>query len=82
METERKLAALSAAAQYDVCGWSGRATELSPTRFIYRATMSGGKTVCLFKVLLTNVCVNDCAYCANQCRRDIPRYSFQPEELA
>lgn len=44
--------------------------------------LPGGGSVCLFKVLLTNVCINDCAYCVNQIGRDNPRYSFQPDELA
>ncbi len=36
----------------------------------------------LFKVLLTNVCTNDCAYCVNQVGRDHPRAAFAPQELA
>ncbi len=78
-----KLDTLTAAAQFDVCGYSGiRPRNTSPLRFIHRAALPGGGSVCLFKVLLTNVCINDCAYCVNQIGRDIPRCSFQPEELA
>jgi len=83
MEVEDKLETLVAAAQFDVCGYSGvRPAGGSPLRFIHRAALPGGGSVCLFKVLLTNVCVNDCAYCVNQKGRDIPRRSFQPDELA
>jgi len=81
-----KLETLVAAAQFDVCGAGSnsqpRLSPRSPMRFIYRAALPGGGSVCLFKVLLTNVCVNDCAYCVNQIGRDVPRCSFQPEELA
>jgi putative DNA modification/repair radical SAM protein len=78
-----KLDTLTAAAQFDVCGYGGTGSTLkSPLRFIYRAALPNGGSTCLFKVLLTNVCTNDCAYCVNQIGRDIPRCSFQPEELA
>ncbi|HEY51686.1 MAG TPA: putative DNA modification/repair radical SAM protein [Dehalococcoidia bacterium] len=83
MEVEDKLKALSAAAQFDICGYSGPRDFLpSAQRFIYRSTLPGGGSVCLFKVLLTNVCMNDCAYCVNCVTRDFPRRAFQPEELA
>ncbi len=83
MEIEDKLETLSAAARFDVCGYSGSPpAEQSPLRFIYRAVLPGGGCVSLFKVLLTNVCTNDCAYCANRVGRDCPRATFQPEELA
>ena len=83
MEVEDKLKALAAAAQYDICGYSGtRDFVPSPARFIYRSTLPGGGSVCLFKVLLTNVCTNDCAYCTNRVNRDFPRRAFLPEELA
>ena len=83
MDTEGKLQTLVAAAEYDVCGHSSLGLGSSnPLRFIHRAALPGGGSVCLFKVLLTNVCVNDCAYCVNQIGRDVRRRSFQPEELA
>jgi putative DNA modification/repair radical SAM protein len=83
MDVQDKLTTLVASAQFDVCGYGGlRDFTPSPLRFIHRAALPGGGFVCLFKVLLTNVCTNDCAYCVNQIGRDIPRASFQPEELA
>ncbi|MCX7912382.1 MAG: radical SAM protein, partial [Dehalococcoidales bacterium] len=69
-------------ADLDLCGCGGMRAAVSPHRFLYRARLPGGGTVSLFKVLLTNVCVNDCIYCAHQAGRDIPRTSFAPEELA
>ena len=76
-----KLNTLVAAANFDVCG-GPCSTAKSPNGFIYQAALPGGGTMPLLKVLLTNVCVNDCAYCVNQIGRDIPRCSFQSEELA
>ncbi len=82
MVSEEKLNLLAAAADYDVCGDCGSKRTSSPLRFIYNAAVPGKGTVPLFKVLLTNQCVNDCVYCSNQAGRDMPRSSFQPEELA
>ncbi len=83
METVEKLEMLVAAARFDICGYGGLGSgRNSPLRFIHRAALPGGGYVCLFKVLLTNICVNDCAYCVNQIGRDNPRCSFQPDELA
>ncbi len=75
-----KFNTLTAAAKFDVCG--GPSAARSPLRFIYPAVLPNGGTCNLFKVLLTNTCINDCAYCVNQIGRDIPRCAFQPEELA
>jgi putative DNA modification/repair radical SAM protein len=85
MSVDNKLATLAAAARFDVCGCGGsmRSTaNIDPTRFIYKAALPDGGCTSLFKVLLTNVCVNDCAYCVNQSRLDIPRTAFKPDELA
>jgi putative DNA modification/repair radical SAM protein len=78
-----KLNTLVAAARFDICGCGGAgAAAKSPPGIIYNAALPGGGCVPLLKVLLTNFCVNDCAYCVNQIGRDIPRCSFQSEELA
>lgn len=79
MHEKDRLEALATGAQFDVCSYSA---ARSASRFIHHAAVPGRGTVPLFKVLLTNVCVNDCAYCANQAGRDAPRASFKPEELA
>lgn len=83
MVTRDKLGILTGSARYDICGFgdAGRIKEL-PQRFIYRASLPGGGCTSLFKVLLTNACINDCAYCANQVGVDSPRDSFMPDELA
>jgi putative DNA modification/repair radical SAM protein len=83
MAVEDKLAALAEAARFDICGYNGvREITPSPLRHIYRAAVPGGDSICLFKVLLTNACMNDCVYCVNRLGRDGPRRAFQPEELA
>jgi len=86
MDIEDKLGALVEGAQFDVCGYNRKASlhysNSSPSRFLHRVALPGGGSACLFKVLLTNVCANDCAYCANQIGRDSCRMSFRPEELA
>ena len=76
-----RLNYLASAAQFDLCGNCGSPSKF-PLDFIYRADLPGGGSLPVLKVLLTNVCVNDCAYCVNQVGRDISRCSFQPEELA
>jgi predicted DNA-binding helix-hairpin-helix protein len=83
LNTHSKLELLGDAARFDVCGYSppGR-EEISPLSFIYRSTLPEGGCSSLFKVLLTNVCSNDCAYCVNQVGRDCRRMAFQPDELA
>ncbi len=83
MLTQDKLSVLTASASFDVCGYEGtRNPDPSPFRFLYNAALPQGGSVCLFKVLQTNACMNDCAYCSNQVGRDCPRFTFQPEELA
>jgi putative DNA modification/repair radical SAM protein len=78
-----KLGALTASAKFDVCGSEGTPNaDISPLRFLYNAALPGGGCSTLFKVLQTNVCVNDCAYCVNQSGRDCRRFAFQPDELA
>ena len=41
-----------------------------------------GRCISLLKVLLTNVCVYDCAYCVNRRSNDVPRAAFSPRQLA
>ncbi len=78
-----KLSTLTTSANFDICGYEGtRNPDPSPYRFLYNAALPRGGSVCLFKVLQTNVCINDCAYCCNQIGRDCPKFVFQPEELA
>lgn len=85
MDTFQKVQVLGQAAQYDICAACG--TEVGRIhddigRWIYPAAMPDGRRVMLLKILMSNVCENNCLYCANRRGRDFRRISFQPEELA
>lgn len=81
---------LSDSAKYDVsCSSSGsennyKTAELGATNNsgICHTFTSDGRCVSLLKVLLTNFCIYDCAYCINRIGNDIPRAAFSPRELA
>jgi len=86
MDTLEKITILGQGAQYDlccpVCG-PGMARRRGPLdSWIYPAVLPDGRTIRLLKVLLTNVCQNDCAYCGIRASAPIARVSFTPEELA
>lgn len=86
METFEKVNLLSQAAQWDVCSscFSEKMNrKKSPFgRWIYPAIMPDGRRVLLLKVLMSNVCENDCYYCAFRSSRNFKRTGFTPEELA
>ena len=90
MELLDKLQVLADAAKYDVaCTSSG--SDRGAVRGKLGATQSAGcchsftsdgRCVTLLKVLMTNVCVYDCAYCSSRCSNEVKRASFKPRELA
>lgn len=89
MDLTRKLEILGAAARYDVsCSSSG--TARSSKGSLGNAALGGichtwaadGRCVSLLKVLMSNVCVYDCAYCVNRVSLDKERATFTPRELA
>ncbi|HAQ21158.1 MAG TPA: putative DNA modification/repair radical SAM protein [Prolixibacteraceae bacterium] len=85
-----KLKILAGAAKYDVsCASSG--TQRSNTKGgIGNATAWGichsfaedGRCISLLKIMLSNHCIYDCAYCINRKSNDIPRTTFTPDEIA
>ena len=84
-----KLRILSTAAKYDVsCSSSG--SKRKNNNGIGNASDSGichsftpdGRCISLLKILLTNYCIYDCAYCINRVSNDVPRAAFTPEEIA
>ncbi len=85
-----KMQILSDSAKYDVsCSSSGsesnyKTGELGATHSsgICHTFTADGRCVSLLKVLLTNYCLYDCAYCINRVSNDIPRAAFSPRELA
>jgi putative DNA modification/repair radical SAM protein len=88
MDSEEKLETLGGYdALYDTDG-SSRAARSPQMRQapggagIFHAAAGGGRCIPLLRVLMTNVCENDCRYCSINCHRQVRRISFEPEELA
>lgn len=84
MDLEQKIDILAEAAQWDTergCSQQGRVRG-PLERWIYPAVRPDGKRIRMLKVLQSNVCENNCAYCAFRRDRDVPRTAFRPEELA
>ena len=90
MDLRRKLEILADAAKYDAsCASSG--TEKRDSRKgglgstegmgICHAYAPDGRCISLLKVLLTNACVFDCAYCVNRASSNVPRARFTVEEI-
>ncbi len=83
-----KLLILADAAKYDVsCSSSGsnrtnKNKGLGNTgNGICHAYTEDGRCVSLLKILLTNVCVFDCAYCVSRKSNDIKRAAFTVQEV-
>jgi putative DNA modification/repair radical SAM protein len=91
LSLSRKLAILSDAAKYDAsCASSGTETRSSlSTGGIGSTEGSGichsyapdGRCISLLKILLTNFCTYDCAYCINRSSSNVPRARFSVEEV-
>ncbi len=84
-----KLKILADSAKYDVsCSSSGVGRRNNGTigsgaaEGICHTWSADGRCISLLKVLFTNKCVYDCAYCVNRRSADAERASFEPEELA
>ena len=89
LSTEKKIAILSDAAKYDVsCSTSGSSRAAAGTGMgntvasgICHSWSADGRCVSLLKVLFSNACIYDCAYCANRMSGNTPRAGFDAEEL-
>lgn len=90
METVAKLAILADAAKYDAsCASSGGKKRSAGPKGIGSVTGSGichsyapdGRCISLLKILLTNFCVYDCAYCINRRSSNVPRARFSVDEV-
>ena len=90
MTTDEKLQILSDAAKYDVACTSSGVTRGGKKGSIGNASPAGcchsfsadGRCVTLLKVLMSNACSYECAYCVNRRSNDTPRATFSPRELA
>ncbi len=83
-----KLSILADAAKYDVsCSSSGSKRKNdnkglgNASNGICHAYTEDGRCVSLLKILLTNVCIFDCAYCVSRKSNDIKRAAFTVQEV-
>lgn len=80
----KKLEILSDAAKYDAsCSSNGsnRDSHNGSTLGVCHSWSADGRCVSLLKILLTNYCIYDCAYCHNRRSNDIKRESFNVDEV-
>ena len=90
MNLMEKLEILADAAKFDVACTSSGSSRQAKKGQLGNASAAGlchsftpdGRCVSLLKVLMTNVCAFDCAYCVNRKSNEVPRAVFQPRELA
>ncbi len=83
-----KLSILADAAKYDVsCASSGSKRKNdnggigNASNGICHAYTEDGRCVSLLKILFTNVCIYDCAYCVSRKSNDIKRAAFTVQEV-
>jgi len=89
MDIFQKLHILARAAQYDVsCSSSGSQRKNTPTGLgntryagICHSWAADGRCISLLKVLFSNDCVYDCAYCVSKRSNDIERATFSVQEI-
>lgn len=88
-KTQEKLNILADAAKYDVSCSSSGSKRKNTKDGLGNATGSGichtytedGRCVSLLKILLTNFCIFDCAYCISRRSNDIKRAAFTIDEV-
>ncbi len=86
---EEKLEILSDAAKYDVSCSSSGSHRGNDRAGIGSAACSGichtwsadGRCVSLLKILMTNYCMYNCAYCVNRCSHETKRAILTPDEI-
>ena len=84
-----KLEILADAAKYDVSCSSSGGNRKNSNKGLGDSSASGichtytedGRCVSLLKILLTNFCIYDCAYCVTRKSNDIERAAFTVEEV-
>jgi putative DNA modification/repair radical SAM protein len=87
--TREKLSILADAAKYDVSCASSGSNRSNKEKGLGSATGMGichtytedGRCVSLLKILLTNFCIYDCAYCVSRSSNDIKRAAFTVQEV-
>ena len=89
MISETKLAILSEGAKYDVSCSSSGSKRQNKFGGIGNASFGGichsftpdGRCVSLLKILMSNDCIYNCAYCINRCTINTQRATAEPEEI-
>ena len=89
MDVQAKLRILADAAKYDASCASSGSHRKRPEGGLGNGAGVGichsytpdGRCISLLKILLTNYCVYDCAYCVNRVSSDTPRARFTPQEV-
>ena len=90
MEIADKLKILTEGAKYDVACTSSGVNRTGKRGSVGSASACGichsftpdGRCISLLKLLMTNVCTYDCAYCINRRSNDVQRAAFSPKEIA
>ncbi len=85
----QKIEVLANAARYDVSCSSSGSNRQAKHGELGNAARSGichsftpdGRCISLLKILFTNHCIYDCAYCINRKSNDISRTSFKVKEI-
>jgi putative DNA modification/repair radical SAM protein len=89
MDLKLKLEILADAAKYDAsCASSGSHRKRAEGGIgntegmgICHSYTPDGRCISLLKLLLTNVCIFDCAYCINRRSSNVRRARFKPDEV-
>ncbi|MEM6738232.1 MAG: putative DNA modification/repair radical SAM protein [Bacteroidota bacterium] len=86
---EEKLEILADAAKYDVSCASSGSNRKNIGKGLGNASKMGichsysedGRCISLLKILLTNYCIYDCAYCVSRISNNVPRTAFTVDEV-
>lgn len=90
MELIDKLKILADGAKYDVSCVSSGSNRKNTAGGIGSGFSGGichsfaadGRCISLLKILMSNYCIYNCAYCVNRISNDAPRATFTPDEVA
>ncbi len=88
MDLDKKLEILAESAKYDAsCASSGsdrggKGTGAAHLGGVCHSWTSDGRCISLLKILMTNECVYDCAYCINRRSNDSAKAILTPDEIA
>ncbi len=89
LSLEQRLEILADSAKYDVSCSSGGSDRKGVPGGVGSTRPSGichtwtadGRCISLLKILLTNSCIYNCAYCVNRSSNPIPRTALTPDEI-